>query len=235
MRWLRLRVTHPCPFAAPAARSAAASVSHLCHRGREAMLEVHGGSPNLLGPLLEEYESIGGEVLLQEEGNPAALVRFSSCACCLTGKVIPTLEAGGNLYLPPSRYSGDGEDYQFLVPADASSVDELRDVTVLKVGTRPLTALGTDDSFLVPAANLLRELTPRQRWALITAYGRGYYRIPRAVSSAEMARDLGISREAFDTLLRKAEQKVLGGIYPYLSLLRPPDRTAPKGEQERRA
>ncbi len=231
MRWLRLRVTHPCPFADPlSGASPSVRVTHLCHRGREAILEVHGGSPELLGPLVERYESLGGEVLLREVGNPAALLRFPSCACCRTGKVIPTVEEGGNLYLPPSSYSAEGEHYQFLVPDKVPSLEQLSTVRVLEVGTHPFTALGTDDSFLVPAANLLRELTPRQQWALATAYGRGYYRIPRAVSTAEMARDLGISREAFDALLRRAEQKVLGGLFPYLSLVRPPDRSpAPEG------
>ncbi|TNA16087.1 hypothetical protein EMF73_33795, partial [Klebsiella pneumoniae] len=60
-------------------------------------------------------------------------------------------------------------------------------------------------------------LTPRQRQAIVLAFARGYYRIPHAVTTGELAQALEISREAFDALLRKAENKLLAALFPYLA------------------
>lgn len=221
MQLVKLLVRHDCPFSGPVRTFTGLRVTHLCHRGSEAVLEAHGESVDDLDALLESYRRAGGELLLRDEENPAALVRFERCACCRSGKVIPTVESRGSLYLPPSSYAADGETYQFLVPKaslDRAAIDTLsRDVDLVEVGTRPLESLGFEESFLVPAGALFRTLTPRQRAALVAALAQGYYRIPRATSTKELASQFGVSREAFDTLLRKAERKLLGAVFPYLA------------------
>lgn len=226
MQLVRLLVRHDCAFSGPVRAHTGLRVTHLCHRGREAILEAHGEGVDELDTLLESYRRAGGELLLRDEENPAALVRFDRCACCGSGKVIPTVESRGNLYLPPSSYAADGETYQFLVPEaslDREALEVLgRHVELVEVGTRPLESLGLEESFLVPAGAFFRTLTARQRAAIVAALARGYYRIPRATSTKELARQFGVSREAFDALLRKAERKLLGAVFPYLAGSSPP-------------
>lgn len=221
MQLVSLLVRHDCPFYRPVGGSGGLRVTHLCHRGREAILEAHGSSVGELAPLLDAYEEIDGEVLLKDDENPAALVRFDRCECCRRGRVIPTVEGAGNLYLPPSSYGPEGETYQFLAAEgtlDAKAVASLpKEVEVLRVGTRPLESLGFEESFLVPAGSLFRALTVRQRAAVVAAFARGYYQIPRATSTEELAGTFGVSREAFDALLRKAERKLLAAVFPYLA------------------
>lgn len=53
------------------------------------------------------------------------------------------------------------------------------------------------------------DLTERQRETVEHAFERGYFEWPRAVSSEELAEDLGISRATFLEHLRKAEYKLL--------------------------
>lgn len=221
MQLVRLLVRHDCPFSGPVRAHAGLRVTHLCHRGSEAILEARGESVDDLDTLLESYRRAGGELMLRDEENPAALVRFDRCACCRAGKVIPTVESRGNLYLPPSSYATEGETYQFLVPEaslDRGALDALtRGVELVEVGTRPLESLGFEESFLVPAGTLFRTLTSRQRAAIVAALAQGYYRIPRATSTKELAGQFGVSREAFDALLRKAERKLLVAVFPYLA------------------
>jgi predicted DNA binding protein len=231
MRIVNLTVRHDCPFSGPLAGEAGTRVTHLCHRGRETILEVHASDPKALPRLVSEYARLGGEVLYQQNDRSTALVRFPVCACCRSGKVIPTIEALGHLYLPPSGYSAEGESYQFLAQEErleSHLLDRLpAGVNVVRAGTQPLMSLEFGGGFLVPVGGLFRELTERQRQAVITAILRGYYRIPRAVTTGDLARSFGISRPAFDALLRKAENKLLGALFPYLAVQTSEPEVAP--------
>ncbi len=222
MQIVRLLVDHDCPFSRPVATAPGARVTHLCHRGNEAVLELHADDPDAVSALGSAYRRIGGELLYEAPDRSAALVQFPRCACCQSGKVIPTLEEAGDLYLPPSTYAADGENYQFLAREerlDPHLLDRLPDgVTVLRVGTKPLTSVAFEGGFLVPVGVLFRELTSRQRQALLAGILRGYYRIPRTVHTEELARSFGISRPAFEALLRKAENKLAAALFPYLAI-----------------
>lgn len=229
MQLLRLTVRHSCPYSGPVAGSPTARVTHLCHRGAEAMLELHDPDAEGLARIVAEYERIGGVVVLGSEERTAVLCRFPECACCRDARVIPTAEAVGLLYLPPSSYGPGGEEvYQFLsrgptVPARLLSALP-SSVQVVSTGVRSLTDLDFENGFLVPVGALFQALTPRQRAALVLAIQRGYYRTPRPVKSVELARELGISREAFEALLRKSENKLATALFPYLVLGGTPPR-----------
>jgi predicted DNA binding protein len=222
MQIVNLVVRHDCQFSRPVAQGSHLRVTHLCHRGEEATLEVHSLDAEELRRLVRDYEAIGGTVIYREPDQSAALVRFASCACCASGRVIPSIESQGYLYLPPSAYSSEGESYQFLVEEERIAGRLLKslpsDVETLRVGTKPLSALDFESGFLVPVGSLFRSLTPRQRQALLIGILRGYYRIPRAVMTEELARSLGISRPAFEALLRKAENKLVTTLFPYLTV-----------------
>ncbi|EQD50468.1 Bacterio-opsin activator, HTH domain protein, partial [mine drainage metagenome] len=165
--------------------------------------------------------SDGGEAIYTDPERPAALVRFPTCACCASGQVIPSIERMGDLYLPPSGYSSEGESYQFLAPGPRTG-SALRDrlpgaVTVIRAGTKPLTSLAFEDGFLVPVGALSRGLTDRQRDAILAGIRQGYYRIPRRIRTEELARSFGISRPAYEALLRKAENRLVAALFPYLA------------------
>jgi hypothetical protein len=58
----------------------------------------------------------------------------------------------------------------------------------------------------------LAKLTLKQRQAIITAYGLGYYDVPRRVSSEEVARHLDVDKSTFVEHLRKAERNLVAGV-----------------------
>ncbi|MGH9974741.1 MAG: helix-turn-helix domain-containing protein, partial [Nitrososphaeraceae archaeon] len=55
----------------------------------------------------------------------------------------------------------------------------------------------------------LSKLTLKQRQAIITAYGLGYYDVPRRVSSEGVSKHLDVDKSTFVEHLRKAERKLV--------------------------
>lgn len=223
MKIISLEVRHSCAFSSPLAKTSTARATHLCHRGREAVLEIHASDPSELSALVDGYVSEGARLLFRGNERTSAVVQFSSCACCRAGKVIPTIEGPEVLYLPPSGYAvGGKETYQFLALRDRLPPEVLdhlpRDVQVLGVGVRALTTATFENGFLVPVGSVLKDLTDRQRLAIVTAIAQGYYRIPRGTTTKALGQALGISREAFESLLRKAENKLVAAWIPFLAL-----------------
>lgn len=58
----------------------------------------------------------------------------------------------------------------------------------------------------------LDTLTERQRMVLETAYAKGYYAVPRRISSDELAADFGLEKSTVLEHLRRAERNVLSEL-----------------------
>ena len=53
------------------------------------------------------------------------------------------------------------------------------------------------------------EVTPAQRDALVAAVERGYYKIPREISTRELADELGISHQSVSEILRRGTENMV--------------------------
>jgi predicted DNA binding protein len=73
-----------------------------------------------------------------------------------------------------------------------------------RVGARELAG-----SFFVPLNPVLGRLTPKQTEAILGALDRGYYTQPRGTTTRDVAKQLGLSRSAFEERLRNAENVVI--------------------------
>ncbi len=78
----------------------------------------------------------------------------------------------------------------------------------------PLNSLPTN----IWVHGLFAELTPKQRDAMLQAHRHGYYASPRQVTTENIARGLGLSRSTYEEHLRKAENRILTALVPYLEL-----------------
>lgn len=56
------------------------------------------------------------------------------------------------------------------------------------------------------------ELTPKQRTALVTAFERGYYNIPRDATGQDLADELDTSPQALSELLRRGTANLIDGL-----------------------
>jgi len=73
-------------------------------------------------------------------------------------------------------------------------------------------------SLTLTADALFSDLTEKQMDALMSAHSNGYYRLPRKLPLTMIAKKKRILRTAFEEHLRKAENKIVTGLIPYLQL-----------------
>jgi predicted DNA binding protein len=76
---------------------------------------------------------------------------------------------------------------------------------------------------------LFGDLTGRQGEALLAAHRQGYYASPRKVTTEAIAHRLGRGRTTYEEHLRKAENKVMASLIPYLELYLQSDRPTTQG------
>jgi len=93
-----------------------------------------------------------------------------------------------------------------------------RHCTVEVTSRRTISEESIHTDTLVSTATLLGGLTRKQAKALVVALDNGYYNLPRSATAAEIAQRLGIPRTSFVDHLRKAQNKVIRGVGPYLRL-----------------
>jgi len=65
---------------------------------------------------------------------------------------------------------------------------------------------------------LFSDLTEKQMDALLTAYSHGYYRLPRKSDIQTIASRKRVPRTTFQEHLKKAENKLVVSLVPYIQL-----------------
>jgi len=81
-------------------------------------------------------------------------------------------------------------------------------------------------SLTLTADALFSSLTEKQIEAMLTAYRHGYYNLPRDSDVQTIAAKENVSRTTFQEHLKKAENKIMEGLIPYIQLFSyaPPTR-----------
>jgi len=125
--------------------------------------------------------------------------------------------------VPPTRFEAGWEHYNVVSFAEANSralFDKVRgggrDVELLTKKRLHVQPLLNTRSVAVPS--LLAGITDRQLDALLLAARHGMYDTPRATTAAAIADAVGLSRSTFEEHLRKAENKLVRNLVPYLEL-----------------
>src|SRR5947209_5624155 len=66
--------------------------------------------------------------------------------------------------------------------------------------------------------SLFAELTGKQMDAVLKAHRYGYYTSPRQITTESIAKGSGLSRSTYEEHLRKAENRIMGSLIPYMQL-----------------
>lgn len=127
------------------------------------------------------------------------------------------------IHVPPTRYENGWEHYTVMSFSDAKSralfqalKDGQREVELLQ--KRQLTRQPLLNTRSVAVPSLLSGLTDRQVDALLLAARHGMYDSPRKTTAANIADGVGLSRSTFEEHLRKAENRLVHNLVPYLEL-----------------
>lgn len=138
---------------------------------------------------------------------------------CLTHRDEDTIDAylarHGCLLLPPLTYREGAKHCRVLALDPATLTAVYRDLTAeyrVDVVEKHELATPTREGPIRSVDALLPALTDRQRSILQAAHDAGYYRIPRDVTTAELAAEFGLDRRTVEDHLRRAENKLLGAL-----------------------
>lgn len=142
---------------------------------------------------------------------------------CLRAGSEDTIEAylarHGCLLVPPLRYA-DGAKFCRVLALDGTALtDCFRDLVVdYDVTVEHKREIGgvRPDAPLLDLDGLLPDLSPRQRETLRLAHERGYYRIPRETTMAEVAAELGVERRTAEEHLRRTEGKLVDAVIEFV-------------------
>ena len=168
-------------------------------------------------------QSLHVKILRKSFGKNQGQLVTEACHCAKMKKSIsPVIEKHNCLRIQPIFYKQGWEWYRVL----AFSQDDIKKLfqelerfcEVQMVSRHTIEDTSVRESFMVSTCSLLGELTKRQSFALLTALSRGYYQIPKKISTDELAKSLGLPRTTFAEHLRKAESKVLRAVTPLLEL-----------------
>src|SRR5271169_1051155 len=145
------------------------------------------------------------------------------CACDkIPPPTLPVIENRNCLELQPAIYSEGWEWYRVIAFSERDLKNLFKDLdahcNVEITSRRSISDESVRDTFLLSTASLFGNLTQKQTRALMTALDNGYYRLPRSANAGEIAGLMGVPRTSFEDHLRKAENKVLQAVGPYLRL-----------------
>lgn len=128
------------------------------------------------------------------------------------------LESNQCMALQPMRVAGGWESYDAIAFGSAKEPEQ----AALAALSRQWPTQVTRRRSIAPAdlaASLFQSLRPlleaptdKQAEALAAAARAGYYRAPRAATTAEIAATMGLGRSAFEERLRGAENRILAAV-----------------------
>ena len=131
---------------------------------------------------------------------------------------------------PPAVYK-DGWGYFRLITFDETATRGL----FREFGKRgPTELLGKKELSLqvLPTSmwvnTLFQDLTQKQIDAVLKAHRYGYYTSPRKITTENIAHGIGVSRSTYEEHLRKAENRIVEALIPYLQLYSAGDKQIEK-------
>lgn len=164
-------------------------------------------------------DTVGVQDLLRRPDE--LVVVTSECLKQLEDDLIERYLARHNcLLVPPLRYVAGAKLCRVLAldPAALTACyrDLLNDGFSVTVETKREIETVTHDAPLLTLGSVLPRLSPRQRETLTSAYDQGYYEIPRATTTTEIADTVGVERRTAEEHLRRAENKLMTALIEYV-------------------
>ena len=223
---ISFRVRYDYPFIKMSGQHPGIPISMWCIWNRE-LLQVPTRDP----AILEWYEkevAKTGHVIERWADAEEARVYLLKCTCGKLDSHWNIIEGLECLEVPPVIYQ-DGWAHLRVISFDESKTREMfrefnsrGQIELIKKRELPLTVLPTS----VWVNSLFSEMTGKQMDALLKAHRYGYYASPRDITTENIAKSLGISRSTYEEHLRKAENRIMNALVPYLQIFAAADRPA---------
>lgn len=155
------------------------------------------------------------------ESNPTT-ISYISMKCLCDKTINSQIQQQGGISIYPIRYSKGWSHYQIVCLDNSilsSVVQVLQSYPRTKINSiKELESNGIFPSQMISITEFTSDLTEHQLLILIRAFEQGYYEIPRRIRTLDLAEEFKVSRYAVEKTLRKAENKLLTSLMPYLLL-----------------
>jgi len=219
------KLQHECPFNDLSKEHPTAIISHWCNYVND-VLEISADNLDSFDSLQQSIDkltrNLGVEVLRKVFTKANQQLVTQHCGCNHYRSTSPVIESNHCLELQPTIYKGGWEWYRIIAFTEKDirrlfqQLDEFCEVEV--TSRRAIEEGSVRETLLISTASLFGELTNRQQEALSIAVESGYYRVPKKVTTEDIANRMGVPRTTFEEHLRKAESKLLQAVAPYMQL-----------------
>ena len=215
---IRIKAQHSCPFL-DFANSFSVPVHSYCSRDYD-ILEVNTEIDQSHIDLLNELFPKEAACKIIHSGSISYVMMNCLCEGLYEMSITSLVQQAGGMQEYPIRYF-QGYEYHKIRCLNETTLSQVlkgvEQLPYLKVmGIENLGERGMYQSQMISAFEILENLTKTQLKVLIDAYEGGYYSIPRSIRTKDLAERYDISRYAVDKSLRKAENKIIQAIMPYL-------------------
>ena len=221
---IRFKAQHNCPFLEFSKSFGSRQIHSYCSREFDVVLipgSISEKNINFARQVFPNDLVDNWRIKTTDEINQTSYI-IMECVCESLYEVSITsrIQHAGGMLNYPIIYE-NGWEYHKIICVDrivvSKVMSQIETLPVYKILS--IDDLGPDGVFksqYISIPEIISNLTHRQIDVLIQAYEQGYYEIPRNIRTQDLADDLGISRYGAEKNLRKAENKLIKAIVPYL-------------------
>ncbi|AKA49387.1 hypothetical protein IX51_10075 [uncultured archaeon] len=214
------RVKHDYPFIRMSEKHPGTKISMWCVWNRE-MIHVPVNHEDAISEIDGYVRQIGRAIENYKPTKDGFVVTLT-CSCDLNPNTWDFTEKNNCVDVFPSVFL-DGWGYYRVISFNEDDVKnlfkELSSLGQVELVSKRLLGIDALPS-TVWADSFFSRMTDRQMESLVRAYDHGYYTSPRGVTTDSIATSIGISRSTYEEHLRKAENRIMESIIPYLKLFR---------------
>jgi len=216
------KAMHDCPFGNISRRFPSSKMYVWCNREHE-VIEVVVTRRVEYSAVMNELAGIGGMVNGSSGSGKAHLIS-RKCFCTKDNSIGKNIDALDLLHVSPVIYERGWEYYRIIAFRHEDLRKLLLRLEQMSVTVEILRKVPFDGfiagSLTLTADALFSGLTEKQIDALLTSFHNGYYNIPRKIPLTLIAKKKRAARTTFEEHLRKAENKIVTSLIPYLQLFR---------------
>jgi hypothetical protein len=221
------KVTHDCPFCNISKRFPHLKMFDWCNREHD-VIELIIDKPDEYSVVTDEISKIDGMVEKSSDLHDAHFF-VKKCFCKAQDSVTRIIDEFDLLQISPIVYR-HGWEYYRVIAFRHKDIKGLMQRFEERGFTFEILRKVDFDGFIsssltLTADALFSDLTEKQMDALLTAYSNGYYNLPRKANVQDIANKKRVSRTTYQEHLKKAENKLVASLIPYIKLFR---RVAPE-------
>lgn len=191
-----------------------------CNREHE-VIEVIVDKPEEYSAVVKAISKLGGIVEESSDQQNVHLIT-KPCSCGSGESASKYIDEFNVLEVSPVVYE-EGWEYYRLIIFRHEDLSRLMQVLEEKGFVFDIVRKVPFDGFIASSLTLTADalfshLTEKQMDALLTAYKHGYYRLPRKTDVQTIASKRRVPRTTFQEHLKKAENKLVVSLVPYIQL-----------------